>query len=52
MQQLLWMNDMLDFICMDFADLWWTDSKRKIQNEWSWYGQVTENVFSLVIQAE
>ena len=30
---LLWMNVMLDFICMVFAKLWATGSKRKIQNE-------------------
>ena len=30
---LLWMNVMLDFICMIFAELWSTESKRKIQND-------------------
>ena len=30
---LLWMNIMLDDICMVFAELWATGSKRKIQNE-------------------
>ena len=29
---LLWMNVMLDFICMIFAELWSTESKSKIQN--------------------
>ena len=30
---LLWMNVMLDFICMVFIELWATGRKRKIQNE-------------------
>ena len=30
---LLWMNVMLDFICMIFAELWSTESKRKLQND-------------------
>ena len=30
---LLWMNVMLHFICIDYAELWATGNKRKIKNE-------------------
>ena len=33
MLPLLWMNVMLDFICMGFTELWGTGSKQKCQNE-------------------
>ena len=33
MHPLLWMNVMLDFICMGFTELWGTGSKPKCQNE-------------------
>ena len=31
---LLWIYVMLDFICMVFAELWSTESKRKIKKRW------------------
>ena len=33
MHLLLWMNAMLDFICLNFAKLWGTGRERKIQHE-------------------
>ena len=33
MHLLLWMNDMLDLICMGFAELYGTGRDRTIQNE-------------------
>ena len=33
MHPLLWMNVMLNFICMGFAELWAMGRKRKTQNE-------------------
>ena len=36
MHTLLWMNVMLNFMFMNFAELWTTVSKRKIQNENIW----------------